>query len=124
VLEFIDAHGASRFEVWGLQGPLGPTRDRVGWRRRTDIGQDTEIGDAPGPDNPCPWEYFATPEGFREMCGGSNPQAVARELIRRGILQPDSNGKSARSLAVPGHGRKRLYHIRPHDQQDGGGDAD
>lgn len=48
--------------------------------------------------------------GWRdEVFKGMNLVNVNRELIARGILQPDSKGKAAQVVALPGLGSTRAY---------------
>ena len=80
----------------GESSAAAKTINRAGWRRRNHEGS---------------WEYYATAEGFREMTSGFDQTLVVRALIERGLLLPDSAGKTARSLTVPGQGKIRLYHL-------------
>ncbi len=107
-------HGTSRFEVWPGQepdqpvAPGAPAGPQFGWRRKNQQGV---------------WEYFATPDGFRELCGTSNLEALKQELIRRGLLFPDGQGKTSKSLTVPGVSKKiRLYHLAGPDAWGDGDD--
>lgn len=95
--------GTSRFEVWPGQEsdhPVAtgaPAGAQLGWRRKNEEGV---------------WEYFATTDGFRELCGTSYSAALTQELIRRGLLFPDGQGKSSKSQPVPGVSKRpRLYHL-------------
>lgn len=112
VLAFLSAHGSSRFETWGESEETGEpftarrTINRAGWRRKDSEGR---------------WEYLATAAGFREMTAGFDGRTLARELIERSLLIPDVEGKSAKPLTVPGHGKVRLYHF-PANTLGGGSD--
>lgn len=103
ILRIIESNGASRFDEW-TEKPLnhGETtvdkaRDRLGWRRMVD----------------GIWHYYATTSGFKEMCSGLNQTVAIQELTDAGILKPANDGKSAKSVTVPGHGKMRLYHVVP-----------
>jgi putative DNA primase/helicase len=48
-----------------------------------------------------------------EVCKGHDPAAVARLLIKRGALKPAEDNRPARSLTLPGEGKRRVYHVTP-----------
>jgi putative DNA primase/helicase len=100
VLTAVQAHGSSRFEeAWTLETIRVSIRDRLGFRR---------------PDGPNgEWTYYFTSSGWQEVCVGRDRQAIAREMISRGMLEPGGDGKSAVSLNVPSAGKLRLYHVLP-----------
>lgn len=56
--------------------------------------------------------YLFTPDGFKEACNGSEPKAVARELVRRGWLLKDGSGFTSRHLVTGLAGRPRLYAVK------------
>nr|WP_279343056.1 DUF927 domain-containing protein [Geothrix paludis] len=97
VLAFIEKHGTSRFDEWGVREAR--VINRAGTRKR-----------AEGPVDG--WDYFITSEGWREACQGSGARDVARACADAGILEPDGAGKLARSIKIPGHGAVRCYVIR------------
>jgi putative DNA primase/helicase len=114
VQAFISVHGSSRFERWGESAETSQsstaqrTINRAGWRRKDLEGR---------------WEYLVTTDGFHEMTAGFDRRTLVRALIERGLLLPDDEGKSSRSMTVPEHGKLRLYHF-PADALGGGsGDA-
>jgi uncharacterized protein (DUF927 family) len=95
VRAFIEAHGASRFELAGSDEVLAEPRtfNRAGFRKR--------VGNA--------WEYLILPETWRaEVCKGLNPKEVADALITRGLLLRSTPRHRAALEQVPGHGTKRL----------------
>ena len=95
VLDFLDRHGSARFDVWGDRD--AKIINRAGTRKK-----------AEGVDG---WDFFLTPEGWKEACKGFNSSAMAKICADAGIL--DSMGKNpSRSLAIPGHGKVRVYVIR------------
>lgn len=104
ILGFIEMHGSSRFDEWTDKAlstaeiTVDKARDRVGWRRK---GQDGN------------WEYFATAHGFAEMCRGTDQKLTVKALVEACILKPGADGKTAKAVSVPGHGKMRLYHIVP-----------
>jgi uncharacterized protein (DUF927 family) len=64
--------------------------------------------------------FMLTPGGFRESCGGFDPQAVARELVRRGLLDVSDQNHFSTKVTVPGLGsRPRLYCVREAIVEDG-----
>jgi|GEM_PF-885080 len=60
-------------------------------------------------------EFFVYPEVFKqEICRGFDPRSLARELIARAMLLPDSGNKSTKPQKLPGHSDKtRVYHFSP-----------
>lgn len=60
------------------------------------------------------WHYYVFPEAWKnELCKGFNPKQVAKEMVERGLLIPDSQGKSATSRRFAGHGQLRVYRLSP-----------
>lgn len=56
------------------------------------------------------WEFYAMPEGFKEMTKGFNFKKLAADLIRAGILSPAGDGKSQKTVRVSNLPMK-LYHF-------------
>ena len=114
--DFIGRHGASRFEDWrdarvpeGYQGraeSLPPAAgafrpgNRAGWRRWVVASDDVGA-----------WVYFLTSDAMREALSGLDLRQAVRTLIAAGLIVPDKNGKSARSVRPPGHPKARLYEV-------------
>ena len=90
VLANLHAHGSSRFEAW-TEAPHGEgfTADRLptawGWRRKNTKGQ---------------WEYYVTPDGFREMTKSFDRSQIAAALVEKGYLAPDGTGRTSKSISV------------------------
>lgn len=97
VLAFIEKHGMARFDEWGDRDarPL----NRAGTRKR-----------AEGPVDG--WDFFITPEAWREACQGFGAREVARACAEAGILNEGHGEKATQSLRLPGHGAGRYYIIR------------
>ena len=96
VIAFIGAHGSSRFEDAWSSGFPEKIINRVGFRKRE------------GPNGE--WQYMVLPEAWRtEVCKGFNAAEIAREMVKRKMLVPDSGGKTSKSVKVKGHGKVRLY---------------
>jgi len=54
------------------------------------------------------------PEVWRnEVCKGHDPSTVAHLLAKRGALLPSDDARLARSLTLPGEGKRRVYHLTP-----------
>jgi putative DNA primase/helicase len=74
------------------------TRNQIGYRKLELLStghNGTEYG---GTD-----ELWVFPEVFRrDFCAGVNPTEVARELVKRGWLIPDSDGKATRPQKING----------------------
>lgn len=107
IQSFIQAHGASRFEVIGGDARI-PSRDRAGF-----------IKDAP--DRPREyWVFASTMHG--EILGGSqDAKRILQAGAERGLIVLDNDGKPPKR-ELPGLGRKRVYVVRLEalDGQDGG----
>lgn len=82
------------------------------------------MGKAGGFGSPCRrnWEYFALPEGFKEMCQGFNSKTLAAAMIDAGMLLPAA-GKSQKPVKVLGNGTMKLYHFPAAALSDRGDDA-
>jgi uncharacterized protein (DUF927 family) len=99
VRSFIAAHGSSRFETpWeGDQRVF----NRAGFKKRAN----TSLS--------APWAYYITTSTWKdEVCKGYDARLIAKELVARGLLEPDPKGKHAQSVAVPGVGQLRVYHLK------------
>lgn len=99
VLAFLEKHGQSRFDEWGKEDSR--IINRAGTRKRCET-----VGHADA------WDYFITPEAWKEACQGFSAATVARACVDAGILEADAQGKTAQSIRIPGHGRARVYAIR------------
>lgn len=97
VRSFLLAHGQSRFLAAWEATAVAPQRDLAGFRKR-----ETDE-----------WDYFVTSSAWKEeVCRGFDGRAVAQHLAERGWLVAPSGGRHrAKSIAVPGNGKFRLYHI-------------
>jgi putative DNA primase/helicase len=108
VRRFIELHGESRFTLWVKGGYVDTTNDldarfktisRVGFRCVTGDGR---------------YEYYILPEAYNtEICRGLNPTGVTKELVKRGHLHLNSEGKAQVEVRLPGIGKKRVYHLNP-----------
>lgn len=108
VRAFFEAHGMSRFQaIWEDGADERPIANRVGFRRRMDGG---------------PWEYYVMPEGFKEIAKGLDAATLAKDLVAAGMLLPASDGKYQRSMRIPGHDVKRVYHFTSLGVTDGPND--
>jgi putative DNA primase/helicase len=68
-------------------------------------------------------EFFVFPQVFKtELCAGFDAGALAKEMIRRDILKPDSEGRAVGKVNLPPPlGQRRMYHFSP-EVLDGGDD--
>jgi putative DNA primase/helicase len=91
---FLERHGASRFQAW--EATSNVVLNRAGFTRTDSDGDPV---------------YYILPTVWKsEVCQGRDAKAIAAALVERGMLDPDPNGKAARSLTVPALGQsKRLY---------------
>ena len=107
VRQFIEMHGASRFEAMGILAPHdssgAPLEQRIlnraGFRRRDCDG---EI------------EYVILSETWRsEVCAGLDAGAVTKALVSRGLLEVGSDRKPQVQVRLPNHkGLSRCYVVK------------
>ena len=105
--QVIERFGESRFTRWESAAAKidehGPrTIDRLGFRKTLEHG----LGDELHTTN----TYYVLPEAWRsEVFKGMNINAVNKELLRRGVLEPGSDGKASSLVRLPGLGPQRCY---------------
>lgn len=105
--QVIERFGESRFTRWESAAAKidehGPrTIDRLGFRKSLEHG----LGDELHTTN----TYYVLPEAWRsEVFKGMNINAVNKELLRRGVLEPGSDGKASSLVRLPGLGPQRCY---------------
>jgi uncharacterized protein (DUF927 family) len=108
--QVIERFGESRFTRWESAAAKidehGPrTIDRLGFRKSLEHG----LGDALHTTN----TYYVLPEAWRsEVFKGMNINAVNKELIRRGVLEPGPDGKASCAVRLPGLGTQRCYVVK------------
>jgi uncharacterized protein (DUF927 family) len=113
---FIEQHGSSRFasaeEVVHVHRMTGDERtiNRAGFRKRLEGGG---------------WDYLVFPETWRkEVCKGFDAGTIAREMVKRGLMVPGSDGKATRSDRAPGaKSTSRFYHVTSAILGDSGNDC-
>ena len=136
VQRLLEERGASCF-AWmnrvGDDRAPNPT-ERWGFRRLVDkkgkpINR-VDDGDAYGravdflDDDGTEVEYFVLVEAFRnKLCEGFDPVTVARLLVKRGHLVPESERRLDRKEYIKGQGYARVYRIKASILADEGGDA-
>ncbi|SEQ69453.1 Uncharcterized protein, DUF927 family [Azotobacter beijerinckii] len=103
----VERYGESRFTRWEsvaakVDDHAPRTGDRLGFRRTLEHG----VGDLLYTSVTY---YFLSTAWRDEVFKGMNLRNVNRELIARGILEPDDNGKAAQVVALPGMPRTRAY---------------
>lgn len=96
VAEFIQRH-AARFQALSEASQTPPPRDRAGYRRY-DTAARSEV-------------YMFTSGGFREACGGLDPQETAAELKRLRLLIAREPGRYTEKRKA-GSERARFYVVR------------
>ena len=135
VQRLLEERGASCF-AWmnrvGDDRAPNPT-ERWGFRRLVDkkgkpINR-VDDGDAYGravdflDDDGTEVEYFVLVEAFRnKLCEGFDPVTVARLLVKRGHLVPESERRLDRKEYIKGQGYARVYRIKASILADEGGD--
>ncbi len=98
VMRVLDRDGASRFTPWDAWSQ--PTINRLGFAKTLDAGtvNETQI-------------FYVTPESWKEICQGFDPKIIAKALVARGAIRPDSEGKFQIPARLPGIGLRRCYEI-------------
>ncbi|MHC8330044.1 DUF927 domain-containing protein [Pseudomonas sp. LB1P83] len=108
--QVIERFGESRFTRWESAAAKidehGPrTIDRLGFRKTLEHG----LGDSLHTTN----TYYVLPEAWRsEIFRGMNINAVNKELLQRGVLEPGGDGKASSSIRLPGLGTQRCYVVK------------
>ncbi|SDT32672.1 DUF927 domain-containing protein [Pseudomonas prosekii] len=108
--QVIERFGESRFTRWESAAAKidehGPrTIDRLGFRKTLEHG----LGDALHTTN----TYYVLPEAWRsEIFRGMNINAVNKELLQRGVLEPGGDGKASSLIRLPGLGTQRCYIVK------------
>jgi putative DNA primase/helicase len=98
VIAYIEAHGSSRFDPAWVDNAERVVVNRAGFKRRDESG----------------WEYMVLPEQWRgEVAKGFDAAALARAMVKRGLMMPANDGKAAKPVKVPGHRTMRLYVMAP-----------
>jgi putative DNA primase/helicase len=106
VRKFLEEHGSNRFELaWNIRYDRDnneiPDRvpNRAGFRR---LNEKLE------------YEHYVLPEAWRrEVCKGFDPTMIAKAMIARGWMEAGDGKNLARRMAIPRHGKPRLYRILP-----------
>lgn len=108
--QIIERFGESRFTRWESTAAKidehGPrTIDRLGFRKTLEHG----LGDSLHTTN----TYYVLPELWRsEIFRGMNINAVNKELLQRGVLEPGKDGKASSLIRLPGLGTQRCYIVK------------
>jgi len=108
--QVIERFGESRFTRWESAAAKidehGPrTIDRLGFRKTLEHG----LGDSLHTTS----TYYVLPELWRsEIFRGMNINAVNKELLQRGVLEPSSDGKASSLVRLPGLGQQRCYIVK------------
>lgn len=108
--QVIERFGESRFTRWESTAAKidehGPrTIDRLGFRKTLEHG----MGDTMHTTN----TYYVLPEAWRsEIFRGMNINAVNKELLQRGVLEPGNDGKASSLVRLPGLGTQRCYIVK------------
>ena len=98
VISYIEQYGGSRFEEIFTEAE-STVSNRVGFRR---FNQQSGK-----------WEYFVLPEQWKnELAKGYNAAALAKEMVKRGMIIPEGRKTSA-SVRLGRHGNMRVYRLAP-----------
>jgi uncharacterized protein (DUF927 family) len=95
---FLEQHGESRFSLaWDLENER-PVSNRAGFRKTAETGP----------------TFYVLPAVFRhEVCKCVDYKMVAREMVKRGWLIPESTSRTTRNERIPGEGHTRVYVVPP-----------
>lgn len=97
VMNFIEVHGASRFEDFNAVADQR-IPNRAGYRRTADDGAQ---------------EFLIPADTFRKVvCQGVDDKTAIRALRKAGHLIPGNDGKPSQVTRLPGLGSSRVYVIR------------
>lgn len=55
--------------------------------------------------------FLVLPQALHEICAGFNFRASVKVLVENGIISPGPDGKSQKSVRLPGMGPKKVYNI-------------
>ncbi|MCF5806302.1 DUF927 domain-containing protein, partial [Pseudomonas tremae] len=108
--QVIERFGESRFTRWESAAAKidehGPrTIDRLGFRKTMEHG----LGDSLHTTN----TYYVLPESWRSgIFRGMNINAVNKELLQRGVIEPGNDGKASSLVRLPGLGTQRCYIVK------------
>ncbi len=108
--QVIERFDESRFTRWESAAAKidehGPrTIDRLGFRKTMEHG----LGDALHTTN----TYYVLPESWRsEIFRDMNINAVNKELLQRGVIEPGNDGKASSLVRLPGLGTQRCYIVK------------
>ena len=113
---FFEQHGDDRFGAWGGDGDEDEDKNARGKNGTNELMlQPRPVQNRAGfwRDFPHGREFYVFPETFTtELCHGSDPRAVAQELIQKELLVKGSDNKSSDTVYIPAlKGRKRMYHF-------------
>jgi uncharacterized protein (DUF927 family) len=97
VRSFLNANGPARFiAAWDPDGSKILPRDVCGYRQAVTGG----------------WDFYVTNTAWKEeVCKGIDPRRTASVLKQLGYIEGGDGQHLAKSVRVPGHGKRRLYHI-------------
>jgi hypothetical protein len=97
---FLSAHGTSRFLAAWEEEKSDKIVNLAGFRRKVETSDGSS------------WDYFVTTEAWAEATAGFDARSLAAVLAKRGLLLlPEQGPHRAKSLHVPSHGRRRVYHL-------------
>lgn len=129
VSAFFQLHGDARFTWWhrAADDHRPNTINRAGFKRlvtkegvaiKSNSDHHRAYGDVAHPDETeqAETEYIVFRSIFEsEICKGFNHKAVAKLLIERGLLEPESGAKASatQNMRLPGIGQSRCYKFKP-----------
>jgi uncharacterized protein (DUF927 family) len=116
VRRFIELHGSSRFE---LMDDLAPKRTIFDGGYSTEEPIEQKIINRagfkrPDPGNRTEAEFLLLPEVWKsEVCAGLDPTAVAKTLVKRGLLKTEADGKRQKLVRLPGVSKPARCYVVP-----------
>jgi putative DNA primase/helicase len=96
VRRFLETHGASRFAPWGE--PDRPVHNRAGFSKPVDGGT----------------AFYVLPSVWREdVLAGHDAGMVAHEMVKRGMMKANADGKPQTTQRLPEGGQRKVYVVLP-----------
>jgi putative DNA primase/helicase len=106
IRHFIEAHGASRFVPWSE--PNRAVQNRAGYSRSEEGGL----------------AYYVFPEAWKsDLLAGHDASLIAREMVKRGMLKANADGKPQTKQRLPDGNERKVYVVLPAIFASGDGEA-
>ncbi len=107
VVDYLNRFGLSRFAEWSATD--SKPNDMAGVRKRA-LGEPTESKFGTRAEQEG-WDFYFSTSGWKEACRGFDSQAVARDAMEDGLIEPGPQGRPYRKERTP-HRQGQWYVIR------------